>query len=163
MCQLTDYPLTYLIAKVLSTAVIGALIAWVCVLENIKKSLFCWHWSRYTPVLSISRLLLEECTSLWRTETLLGINIAASRPSYSSPVGDGSLTWLIPSLLKQASSARPSALNTSSQQWETNHVAHSRIRSSIWLCTHGFLWQHLSGAGQAEHQQEEAAEGGTLL
>lgn len=37
---MTDYPLTYLIAKVFSTAVIGALIARVSVLENVKKSSF---------------------------------------------------------------------------------------------------------------------------
>lgn len=92
----------------------------------------------------------------------LGTNTAVSRPPYSPPVGDGSLTWLIPSLLKQASSVRPRALNAGSQQWETHHVAHPRIRPGIWVCTHGFLWQHLSQAGQAEHQQEEAAEGGTF-
>lgn len=157
MCQLTDYPLTYLIAKVFSTAVIGALIAWVCVLENIKKSLFCWHWSRYTTVLNVSHLLSEECTSLRRTEKCVRYQhgyIKTISLSYSEFVGDGSLIWLLPSLSKQASSVRPSALNASGLQWEIKHTAYSRIRPSIraWKLNTSklgvFLWQQLSWVGQ---------------
>lgn len=161
---MTDYPLTYLIAKVFSTAVMGALIAWVCVLENIKKSLFCWRWSRYTTVLYVSHLPSEECTSLRRREKYVRYRRCYVRtilPSYSEFVGDGSLIWLLPSLLEQASSVRPSALNASGLQREIKHVAYSRSRPSIWAWKLNtsksgvFLWQQLPRVGQAGRQQRK--------
>lgn len=72
-------------------------------------------------------------------------------------MGDGSLIWLLPSLLKQLSPVRPSALNTSGQQREIKHVAYSRIRPCVFGCENqrlpslGCLWQQVSWAGH--HQR----------
>lgn len=65
----------------------------------------------HTTVLSVSHLLLEECTSLGRTEKRVRYHpTATSRRSYHPTlqfVGDGTLMQHLPCLLKQPISARP--------------------------------------------------------
>lgn len=127
-------------------------------LENIKKSLFSQHWSRYTTVLNISHLLLEECTSLWTTERRVRYQHCYIKtiilPSYC--VGDGSLIWLPSSLLLKGAQA----LNTSGLQWEIkardtfqDQIQHLAMKiKRFQVC---FLWQHLFRVGHPQKLLKE--------